>query len=115
MCKPTAKLAITVVVASFCLGAPRIAEAKSPSPADGTIENLLKKRGYAKRVDADVPGNVIAVMEDLTTEVFELAVKAAFENNKKILPRHLRQAIKNIGKDKKKLLTGGRNKVGLGS
>ena len=120
MCKPTAKLAIIVVVASFCLFAPRIAEAKSRFSRSGLkfakdIQDLLHKGNYTERVGAGAPVYLAAVMEYLAAEVLELAGKGDRKRYKSIWTRNLRGAMKKNRK-LKELLSGDLiNKVGSGS
>ncbi|KAJ1205823.1 hypothetical protein NDU88_001249 [Pleurodeles waltl] len=62
----------------------------------GRVHRLLREGSHAEPVDPCAPAYLAAVLEYLTFEILELASKAARDNKKtRIIPRHLRLAIRN--------------------
>ncbi|XP_074820991.1 histone H2A type 2-C-like [Natator depressus] len=68
------------------------------------VHRLLRKGNYAERVGTRAPVYMAMVLEYLTTEILELAGKAAWDKKKtRIIPCHLQLAIRN-DKELNKLL-----------
>eukprot|EP00088_Acartia_fossae_P015735 TRINITY_DN18696_c0_g1_i1.p3 TRINITY_DN18696_c0_g1~~TRINITY_DN18696_c0_g1_i1.p3 ORF type:complete len:162 (-),score=43.58 TRINITY_DN18696_c0_g1_i1:94-579(-) len=64
----------------------------------GRVSSLLKKGRYSKRVSGSSGVYMAAVLEYLTAEMMDLAVKAATQHkkdNRRITPRHITLAVRN--------------------
>ncbi|XP_010022375.1 PREDICTED: histone H2A-beta, sperm-like [Nestor notabilis] len=62
----------------------------------GRIYRLLKRGNYADRIGTGAAVYLAAVLEYLSSEILELAGKAAREKKKtRILPRHIQLAVRN--------------------
>ncbi|ORZ10442.1 histone-fold-containing protein, partial [Absidia repens] len=62
----------------------------------GRIHRQMRRRVYSKRIAAEAPVFMTAVLEYLIAEVLELAGDVAHANRKaRITPRHLLLAIRN--------------------
>ncbi len=62
----------------------------------GRVARILRKGKYSERISPKASIYLTAVIQYMTTEVLDLAVKAANENKRKrIIPRHILLAVSN--------------------